>query len=319
MTTHRRRPGGPGGPWPPSSRRGLTLIEVMVSIGILLIMSAAVVESMRNAITFQNLLGERDELLRTARVALSKLGRDLQLSYLTPNRLAVERYETVFIGTDEDPSKIYFASLNHQRMILDSRECDQTEITVWAEDSPDREDPGMVLYHREAPRIDEYPDEQGAIWPLAYNVRSFKMRYLDQATGEWRTAWDTREADTFYRLPRAVELGLVLITPDPEDPSGERLVDVPFLSRVMVEYAQPMPTGGLPFIPNQAGGNLGGTPGLIPGAIPPGLLGNGAPNPFAPAGAGNMGYPPMGGGGRFGLPPGAVPPLPAGGAMSRPR
>jgi len=297
----------------------------MVSIGILLVMSAAVVESMRNAITFQTLLGDRDELLRTARVALSTLGRDLQLAYLTPNRQAVERYQTVFVGTDEEPSKIYFASLNHQRMLLDSRECDQTEITVWAEDSPEREDPGMVLYHRESPRIDEYPDEQGSIWPLAYNVRSFRMRYLDQATGEWRTEWDSRDADTFYRLPRAVELDLVLITPDPEDPTGERLVDVPFLSRVVVEYAQPMPTGGLPFIPNQGGGYVN-VQGLIPGWIPPGMMGNGAQNPFAagamgggafnPMGAG--GFNPMGGypggaGGRFGLPPGAVPPI--GGAL----
>ena len=83
------------------SRRGLTLIEVMVSIGILLVMSAAVVESLRNAITFQNLLGDRDEVLRTARVAMERLGRDLQLAYLTPNRAAVERYQTVFVGTSD--------------------------------------------------------------------------------------------------------------------------------------------------------------------------------------------------------------------------
>jgi len=300
----------------PRSRRGLTLLEVMVSIGILLVMSAAVVESMRNAITFQNLLGERDELLRTARVALSTLGRDLQLAYITPNQQAVERYRTVFVGTDEEPSKIYFASLNHQRMILDSRECDQTEITVWAEDSPDRDAPGMVLYHREAPRIDEEPDEQGPIWPLAYNVRSFRTRFLDQATGEWRTEWDTREADTFYRLPRAVEIDLVLITPDPEDPTGERLVDVPFISRVVVEYAQPLPTGGLPFIPNQAGGYQN-VQGLIPGGGLLGLPGAGVGSPFGGGSFNPMGGAPFNpmGAGRFGMPPGAVAPGVGGAAL----
>jgi hypothetical protein len=149
------------------------------------------------------------------------------------------------------------------------------------------------------------------------------VRYLDQATDEWRTEWDTREADTFYRLPRAVELGLILITPDPEDPTGERLVDVPFLSRVMIEYAQPMPTGGLPFIPNQAGGYQN-VPGMIPGGIPPGLPGGGF-NPmgggsFNPMGGGS--FNPMGGGGaggsRFGLPPGAVPPNMGGSLPVRP-
>jgi general secretion pathway protein J len=278
------------------SRRGLTLIEVMVSIGILLVMSAAVVESLRNAITFQNLLGDRDELLRTARVAMERLGRDLQLAYLTPNLQAVERYQTVFVGTTDEPSQLYFASLNHQRTILDSRECDQTEITVWGEQAEKDRGTGYILYHREAPRIDQYPDEQGVIWPIAYNVRSFRVRYLDQATNEWKNEWDTRGVDTPYRLPRAVELGLILITPDPADPTGEATVDVPFLSRVIVEYGQPLPTAGAPFLPNAAGG-YANVPVPIPGGIPPaggllggmgGLMGGGVGNPYGtgmPAGS----------------------------------
>ena len=114
-----------------------------------------------------------------------------------------------------------------------------TEITVWAERNMDR--PGYTLYHREAPRIDEEPDEDGVVWPLAHNVRSFRLRYLDQVSGEWKDEWDTRSADTPYRLPRAVEIGLVLIAPDPEDPTGQRTVDVPFLATVNVEYAPRMP------------------------------------------------------------------------------
>ncbi len=201
------------------SRRGLTLIEVMVAIAILLVMSAVVAESLRNSITFHNLLSDRDSTVRAARVALSKLKRDIQLSYLSPNRGNPDRFMTVFVGMNDEPDKLFFASLNHQRLYLDSRESDMTEITVWTEQNPDG--PGYVLYHREAPRIDEEPDEQGVVWPLAYNVRSFSLRYLDQLSGEWRDEWDTRSADTPYRLPRAVEIGLVLIAPDPEDPTGE--------------------------------------------------------------------------------------------------
>ena len=111
----------------------MTLIEVLVALAILLVMSAIVFESLSNSIQFHNLLAARDETVRTARAAVGKITRDLQLAYLTPNKTAINSYQTVFVGYDEEPSKVYFASLNHQRLYLDSRECDQTEITIWAE------------------------------------------------------------------------------------------------------------------------------------------------------------------------------------------
>jgi prepilin-type N-terminal cleavage/methylation domain-containing protein len=223
-------------------RRGLTLVETMVSVSILLVMSAIVYASMNNAIQFQNLLSARDETIRTARAAMAKLTRDFQLAYLTFNTTSVNVYQTVFVGLDEDPSKVFFTSLNHQRMYLNSRECDQTEITVWTEQSPPEKGQGYVLFHREAPRIDELPDEQGRIWPLAYNVRAFHLRYLDPLTQQWTTEWDTRKTETLYRYPRAVEIGLVLIAPDPNDLTGESTVDVPFLDTVIVEYSERIPS-----------------------------------------------------------------------------
>jgi general secretion pathway protein J len=231
----------------------MSLVEVIVAIGILLVMSAMVFRALHSSIEFHNLLSNRDETSRTARAAMSKISRDLQLAFLTPNRQAIASYETVFVGFDEEPSKLFFSSLNHQRLYLNSRECDQTEITIWGEQAPSERGSGYVLYHREGPRVDQEPDEGGVIWPLAYNVRSFSLRYLDQLTGDWKTEWDTRSADTPYRLPRAVEIGLVLIAPDPEDTTGERTVDVPFMSRVVLEYAERIPNPNDAFGQSMAG------------------------------------------------------------------
>jgi len=233
------------------SQRGITLAEVMVATVILLVMSLMIAESLRNSVVFDQELSTRDETIRTARVVMSKLKRDFELAYLTPSRqqnqinVNPEDYQTVFVGFDEEPDKVFFASLNHQRLYLDTRESDQTEITIWCERS--REGDGYTLYHREAPRIDGIPDEQGTIWPLAYNVRSFSLRYLDQQDNEWKDEWDTRSADTPYRLPRAVEIALVLIAPDPED--EDDTVDVPFVTQVALEWA--------PRLPQQEQTNLG--------------------------------------------------------------
>lgn len=242
-----------------SRRRGITLAEVMVATVILLVMSLVIAESLRNSVIFDQELSTRDETIRTARVVMGKLKRDLQLAYLTPKDVPknLDRYQTVFVGFDDEPDKLFFASLNHQRMYLDTRESEQTEITVWCE--PSEEGEGYTLYHREAPRIDGVPDEQGTIWPLAYHVRSFSVRYLDQQDNEWKDEWDTRSSDTPYRLPRAAEIALVLIAPDPED--EDDTIDVPFVTQVQLAWAPRLPTQN----PNGLGPGLAARVGVAAG------------------------------------------------------
>lgn len=263
-------------------RRGLTLVEVVISVSVLLIIATIGWSSVQSAVEIGEILAQGDATTRTARVVLGRLRRELQLAYLTPNIMAVNSYRTVFVGFDDNPDKVFFATLAHQRIYRDSRESDQAEVTIWAETAPREISEGYVLYHRESERIDMEPDEGGRIWPLAYNVRSFDLRYLDNRVNEWRDVWDTRTGDTPYILPRAVQVGLVLIAPDPED--DRRRVDRPYFTTIQVEYADPiipllggMP-GGVPPGAQQPGG-----PGGMPPAMQPGAGGQGT---FAPGGAG---------------------------------
>jgi len=243
------------------SRRGMTLFEAMIAITVLLVMSLLVMETMRGSVQFKDLLEDRDNVTRQARVALSKLRRDIALAYLTPAWTSVETVQTVFVGLDEDPDTLYFATLAHRRIYRDSRECDQAEISVWAEKGPTELGSGYVLYHRESPRVDEFPDEQGTVYPLAYNVQSFNLRYLDPIDNEWKEEWDTRNSETNYRMPRAVEIGLVLLTPDPDD--TDRTVEVPFMTTVNLHFSDK--------IVNKNNAKLNGNPGPFGGK---GLMGN---------------------------------------------
>ena len=240
-------------------RRGLTLLETMLSMFVVVVMGAMVTETLSNSIEINRILEDRDVTTRSARVALSKLRREVQLAYLTPNQNAIERYQTVFVGEDNNPDTLYLASLAHQRLYMNSRECDQTEITVWAESTPSDLGDGNILYHREAPRIDEEPAEQGAVYPLAYNVEQFNLRYLDSQSMEWKDEWDSRGVDTAGRLPRAVEIGLLLIGVDPEDPDDT--VEIPFLTSVVLEYAPPLNDPGAMMGMLQGMGGLPGTNG----------------------------------------------------------
>jgi general secretion pathway protein J len=222
-------------PLPDAARRGLTLVEVMVAIAIMLITTVLSTAVIANSLELRQILEDRDATTRAARVAMSTLSRDVELAYLT--RTPGTWYQTVFVGLDGSTDALYLTTRSHQRLYRDSRESDQAEITIWAE--PSRDARGYTLYRRESAPVDERPDEGGAVYPIAHGVRSFELRYLDGQTDEWRTEWDTRGVDTPNRLPRAVQIGLVLIGVDPEDSS--RTVDIPFFTTVLLTYADPLP------------------------------------------------------------------------------
>lgn len=218
-----------------SSRGGMSLLEVVVALAVMLVMAAIAAEAVFNSIKMNEILAERDETTRAARVTMSRLRREIQLAFIVQGGVQTPNYITQFVAIDNSPDILFFNTFSHQRLYRDARESDQTEITLWTEPARREQGRGYVLYHREAPRIDEEPDEGGVIYPIAYNVRSFNLRFLNSVTNEWVDEWDTRKADYSNRLPRMVQIGLVLIGTDPLD--EDRTIDIPFLTTTVIERA----------------------------------------------------------------------------------
>ena len=197
-------------------RRGLTLVEVIVSLAILSVIGTLAFTTLGTTMGVHEAIETAGGSRRTARTALSTITRELQLAYMTKNTTAVNTYRTVFVGKDQDDSDtLWFATLGHKRKYRNSRECDQGEVTLFTDDDPERRE-HMVLYHRAGPRIDHEPDKDGPIMPLARGVTRFDLRYLDPRTGEWKDDWDSTGADTMGILPRSVQIVLGLATPHPD-------------------------------------------------------------------------------------------------------
>lgn len=220
------------------ARAGMTMIEILVAVGLLGVIASFTLSSMAGAIRTRDILAERDSVTQGATVALSRLSREIQLAYMTSNLAAQGSYRTVFVGTQDEPiDNLWFATLAHKRLYRDTRESDQAEVTIWGERDPDNPD-AWVLLHREGPRIDHEPDKDGVILPLAHGVKRMDLRFLDSKTNEWEDEWDSLGVDQPNRLPRAVEILLVLTAPDPED--DDNLVEYPFTTTVILQYADPL-------------------------------------------------------------------------------
>ncbi len=225
-----------GGRNPRSSRAGFTLLEVIVALGAMAVIAMLSFSALSGSIAARDALEAEEEHARAVGGAMDRISRHLELAYLTSNTSAQETYRTVFVGKDENElDMLWFASLGHQRRYKDSRESDQTEITLWTEDDPHM-DGAYVLLMREAQRIDHEPDQDGVIQPLVHGVARFDLRYLDPSTGSWTEEWDSTGADQPNRLPRAVQIVLVLHAQDPQD---ERLTVLrPYVRTVGLTFAK---------------------------------------------------------------------------------
>ncbi len=211
------------------------MLEVLVALGVLALIGSLVFGAVDNGVKARDWLEAKGASEAGAQVALRRIARELELAWLTSHTQAVATYRTVFVARDEDPvDTIWFAALSHRPLYREKRESDQAEITIWGEDDPDT--PGAhVLYHRESGRIDDQPDEGGAVEVLARGIKAFDLRFLDGTTNEWVEEWDSTGIEQTGRLPRAVQVVLTALVPDPED--EEELVEKAYTTTVLLAYA----------------------------------------------------------------------------------
>ena len=216
------------------SNRGLTLIEVVISLSILVFMGA-MRQTISGSLMLRDILEYEDSVSRSNAWQWIK-SKGLRVAFLTSNVAAVNTYQTVFIGKDGgDEDQLWFNSMAHRRKYVGAREGDQAEVTLWVEKGTRETE--QVLFHRESGRVDHEPERGGVVLPMITHVKTFNLRYLDGTINEWTDEWDSTGPDQSNRLPRAVEITLVIEKEHPETGDEQTFT---FLNTVVLETAVPM-------------------------------------------------------------------------------
>lgn len=221
-------------------RRGMTLLEVIVSLGVLAMISLLIYGA------FDSLSrGRRGEALRADRArqgrdAVERIAHEMQSAFLslhTPTNLALVTRNTGFVGqSGAQFDRVDFTSFAHRRVLKEARESDQCELGYFVVPDPEV-DGKMDLVRREQAPIDFDFKRGGVVNVLAEDVERFDIRYLDGFTGQWLDTWDsTLMTAQANRLPLEVRIELEL--------KGVRNSPAfRYVTKVMIPMQQPLSFG----------------------------------------------------------------------------
>jgi general secretion pathway protein J len=199
--------------------RGVTLVEVLIAAAITAMIGALVAGSFRRAAAARELVDAQDERFTGARVALTRMAREVSGAFLSDHydRKRFRERPTVFDGKDRgERDTLLFATMTHDRLLRDAKESDQAVVEYGVDAHPQREGE-LALFRREKPRIDDDPDRGGSTALVAENVKAFDVQYWDWKRQEWAREWSSAGAEHPNILPTRVRFQLTLKMPDGSD------------------------------------------------------------------------------------------------------
>lgn len=218
----------------------MTLLEIMVSLGIMAMISLLIYGAFDSMSRGRRGEALRADRARQGRDAVERIAREIQSAFLsmhTPLNPALITRTTGFVGENGSQyDRLDFTAFAHRRVLKESKESDQAEIGYFVVPDPEV-DGKMDLVRREQAPIDFDFKRGGVVNVLAEDVERFDLRYLDPLTGQWTDTWDsTTLTGQQNRLPLEVRIELEL-KPVRNTPAFR------YVTKVMMPMQQPLTFG----------------------------------------------------------------------------
>ncbi len=224
------------------STSGLTLIEVIVAMGVLVFLSFMIFQITMETYYLRDTLTQESEFSQSIRVATTLIQRDISMMYspAMPSPLPTvpvvpEEFSRTFtfwsstthpqgmrpmhfIGTEQ---KISFVALSHFRIYKNSPETEFAKITYEVKQNEINKELNqgpMVLIKTENSNIFSNDDIQNSeissihSYPLLYGIQKMKFLFYQREPGGniWKTftTWDSDHEDTKNTYPQMIEVRL---------------------------------------------------------------------------------------------------------------
>lgn len=181
-----------------NTESGMTLLEIMISMGIMMTMLGIGWSTFGNSIALKKSSEQIDERYHEIRIGMARMVDDLSSAYISSNEdQQLDDRRTLFIGKEaSDVDELRFTTMAHRVLWADANESEQTMVYYFAE--KDREDSGKTnLLRRESRRLsnEQWENEPAEIDVLIRNIEEVHFEFWDWNENDWRNTWDSTQAD----------------------------------------------------------------------------------------------------------------------------
>lgn len=204
---------------------GFSLIEVVITVGILMTLTIAVASMLKAGFDVKEGLSQKSKVVHRMSVAMAKMADDVQHAFFVSAKDVAKNgigrtMKTVFkIDKVSAGDKLSLTTKTHRALVAGAAESELTYVIYElrdAKDAPGRKD----LYRAETPFI---PSDLKEEPPMRLLARNIKTLTVEPWTGErWsKDYWDTGRGDTRNRLPKMVRITLEAWTNDRKQDDGQ--------------------------------------------------------------------------------------------------
>ena len=179
---------------------GMTLLEIMLAIAILVVMMTLAWKTIANTSESKKVFEHYEERNHELRMALGRIVRDFEAAYLSRNETPNAVYpRTMFVAKSSGRlPQIRFSTLGHRVLWADANESEQTVISYLVHSDPNPDHKGAVDWIRREQRrpSNQLPDDEPAEYDvLIHDITSVKIEFWNWKNLEWQDNWDTTQSD----------------------------------------------------------------------------------------------------------------------------
>ncbi len=191
--------------------KGLTLLEVLVSLAILGILMGAVYGTYTSTVEAIHIAREKSQIYQITRIVFDRMTKDLECALInvsSPN----EKIRLGMIGKNQElegkpMDRIDFTTLNHLALGDEGPQTDLCEVGYRIVE--DSENKGFRLFRRDDAIPDEDLTDGGFSHEIAGRVAGLDISYQDE-NGEEFDAWDSTKGPHAEKLPTLIIIKLSL-------------------------------------------------------------------------------------------------------------
>ncbi|HEY2030753.1 MAG TPA: type II secretion system protein GspJ [Myxococcales bacterium] len=194
------------------SRRGFTLMEVMIAVAVLGMIGAITYKAFDGAYDLKSRVEKAEDRDQEVRGALDRIAREVSMTFLSEHydRKRFRERPTFFHLRDgRSEADLAFTSFAHERLSIDAKESDQALFAYKLE----RDDSGNnSLTRRVKPVLDEDWERGGDKAVLCENVVRFTVEAWEPKTRDWRAEWDSNsiQRTNSILIPPRVRISLTV-------------------------------------------------------------------------------------------------------------